>query len=215
MFNFSAGGKSWEPGIGDPTMMGWITVAAYFGASLLCLGAMLKLRRGGSGMGGPRLFWSILALLLLFLGFNKQLDLQTLFTVIGRRIALDGGWYDQRRSVQAVFVGSITILGAMCLAGLRALAGRTTKPVMVALAGSIFLGAFIVVRAASFHYVDQLLGWRFGGMKMNWVFELGGILLVGFGAFLQLRLRLPPVARHGPNFIWVTAGDRIKEQKNS
>jgi hypothetical protein len=27
---------SWSPGIGDPTVAGWITVFAYFAASLLC-----------------------------------------------------------------------------------------------------------------------------------------------------------------------------------
>ena len=26
----------WRPGIGDPTFMGWLTVVAYFTASLLC-----------------------------------------------------------------------------------------------------------------------------------------------------------------------------------
>jgi len=32
----------WMPGIGDPTLLGWLTVAAYFTAAGLCLRAALR-----------------------------------------------------------------------------------------------------------------------------------------------------------------------------
>ena len=41
---------------------------------------------------------------------------------------------------------------------------------------------FVVIRAASFHHVDALLASRLGGLKWNWILELGGILIVAVGA---------------------------------
>jgi hypothetical protein len=210
MFTFSVHGKSWEPGIGDPTFMGWLTVAAYFGASLLCWLAARKLGQAGSGWGGARLFWCIFAVFLLVLGINKQLDIQTLFTLVGKRISLAGGWYEQRRPVQAAFIGFIFVMSGLGLIGLRLVAGRLTRPILIALCGGVFLGAFILMRAASFHYVDQMLGWRFGGMKMNWILELSGIFCIGLAAIMALRFRAPPASQGGPNFTWVSAGDRLK-----
>src|SRR5882672_1117833 len=37
----------WSPGIGDPTVMGWLTVAAYFAASWLCVRAFRRAHGGG------------------------------------------------------------------------------------------------------------------------------------------------------------------------
>src|SRR3954468_15751872 len=77
----------WRPGIGDPTLLGWTTVVAYFAAALAC-------GRTAAAKGGrPTPFWSLLSLLLVFLGFNKQLDLQSVLTEIGRRLAREQGWY--------------------------------------------------------------------------------------------------------------------------
>ena len=77
----------WRPGIGDPTFLGWVTVAAYFAAALACGRAWRLDRRArlaGDRSSSPT-FWLILSLLLAFLGINKQLDLQSLLT----HLALD------------------------------------------------------------------------------------------------------------------------------
>ena len=42
---------------------------------------------------------------------------------------------------------------------------------------------FVVIRAASFHHVDAFLASRLGGLRWNWILELGGILIVAVGAF--------------------------------
>src|SRR4051812_24787616 len=39
-----------------------------------------------------------------------------------------------------------------------------------------FLVTFVLVRAASFHHIDALLG--YGRVRLNWVLELSGIILV-------------------------------------
>jgi hypothetical protein len=59
----------WEIGIGDPTPLGWITVAAYAAA------AVLAWRNAGAARrtAVPHSFWIALTALMLALGINKQL----------------------------------------------------------------------------------------------------------------------------------------------
>ena len=63
----------WKPGIGDPTVYGWLAAAAY------ALGALLCWRASRRAPARERKFWLIAMALLAFLAINKQLDLQTLF----------------------------------------------------------------------------------------------------------------------------------------
>jgi hypothetical protein len=56
-----------------------------------------------------------------------------------------------------------------------------------ALLGIGFLLTFVLVRAASFHHMDALLG--YGRVRLNWVLELSGITLVAMSALRQGRKR--------------------------
>jgi hypothetical protein len=40
--------------------------------------------------------WWVLALITLFLGINKETELQTLLVRVGRSVAIHYGWYDVR-----------------------------------------------------------------------------------------------------------------------
>lgn len=179
----------WQPGIGDPTMMGWITVAAYMVASVLCWSVGRAAGRGPSTSarvgGGQVLVWYILTAFTLALGINKQLDLQSLLTVWGRQMAQSQGWYGQHRIVQWWFI--ISMVGTV-LAGLVALAwlSRGSRwPGRLALVGAVFLTGFVLIRATSFHHVDQMLGLRLAGWRLNWLLELGGISCIGLSAGWQ------------------------------
>ena len=57
----------------------------------------------------------------------------------------------------------------------------------LSLIGLGFLACFVVMRAASFHHVDQLLRWQFAGLTMNGFLELSGIGLMAIGAILNSR----------------------------
>src|SRR5215213_2059448 len=92
LFAFTDGDR-WRLGIGDPTVIGWFTVLAYFAAALLCWRAAKK----GLHTAKVRWFWTALAALLIFLGINKQLDLQTAFTFMAKDFAKATGWYENRR----------------------------------------------------------------------------------------------------------------------
>lgn len=209
MFAFTAS-DHWQPGIGDPTVVGWVTVVAYFIAAWLCWRAARKAARSAVPSSGVRLFWSMFCAGLFLLGVNKQLDLQTWFTLFFKHLAQDEGWYRERRSFQAAFIGAVAIGGAVSLLGMRALAGRATRPILMALTGGIFLGCFILIRASSFHHVDQMLGMDFAGFKLNWLLELGSIGCIAFAALLATR---GGAANDNPgqDFVWVSAGDRVKK----
>ena len=177
----------WQAGIGDPTFMGWFTVALYFVTAGLCLATARVSQQ--VGFLSERRFWRGLTVCLLLLAINKQLDLQTWFTLTGKRLAQQTGWYDDRRIAQAIFISLIAVTGVAVVLLLWAFARKRVRQYRLALLGTIFLGCFILIRAASFHHVDQMLGWQIGWLRMNHILECGGISLIALGALKTLRLR--------------------------
>jgi hypothetical protein len=138
--------------------------------------------------GARVVFWSILAMSMLLLGINKQLDLQTWFTLEGKKLALSEGWYNHRRPVQLAFIVFILVAGMAGFATMWRLVHRHGSELWLPLLGLFFVICFVIVRAASFHHIDQFLKYDVGGMRMNWLLELGGICIVAIGAALP-RLR--------------------------
>ena len=168
----------WRPGIGYPTIIGWITVAAYLLASVISFHAANRAQLSGVRWRIDSHFWFMMGLLLLVLGINKQLDLQSILTELARAAAKSGGWYEQRRDYQRLFIATIvgtTMLGAAIL---MVWSRRLWRSQQVALLGTCFLLAFIVIRAASFHDVDLLLSQSVLGARWNSIFELLGIGLI-------------------------------------
>jgi len=49
------------------------------------------------------------------------------------------------------------------------------------------LGAFVVLRAASFHHVDAMLNLNFSQIRINALLELGAIAVIVYGAWSYLR----------------------------
>jgi len=179
----------WQPGIGDPTFLGWLTVAAYIAAAFLSFRAYrlaappIPLTRKGILMSRVRRpFWLATTVALMALGFNKQLDLQSLFTAIGRTLARNEGWYENRRSIQYIFIICIVFAGALVAAGALWLFRRGGVWVQLAQLGLITLYTFVVIRAASFHHIDAMLGKKVWLFNLNHILELGGIAVVALAA---------------------------------
>jgi hypothetical protein len=217
MLAFTADNQ-WQLGIGDPTVMGWVTVAAYFGAAILCWRCATNAssaRRRGLASAQPILFWSALASVLVLLGINKQLDLQTWFTLFAKRLALEQGWYENRRFAQGVFILVMCLVGLAGLGIAFWLTRRAFPGSRLALLGMLFLGCFVLIRAASFHHVDQLIAFRLAGLKMNWILELGSILIVAVAATRSVRdsQTLPNGVRC--DTVWPASADRLSETKRA
>ena len=187
-------GDVWRPGIGDPTVMGWLTVFAYFGVAVLCFRRSRK-AIASPGARGECLFWGGLTAILVILGFNKQLDFQTLLTLTGRKIAIAQGWYENRRPVQLIFVCLVALAAIAGFAFFWRLVRAQSGELWISLLGLVLLVAFVVVRAASFHHADTLISFRPLGIRMNWVLELGAIGIIGFGTRSQRGTRTLNIGR--------------------
>ncbi len=177
----------WRPGIGDPTLMGWLTVAAY---ALTAFTAFAAARRAGRAPGttrGSRGMWNLVGVFMTLLCINKQLDLQSLFTDIGRVIAWHQGWYGDRRAVQKAAVLLVLATSSLTAAILIIRFRDFWKKHFLLSAGLAFSTTFIIVRAISFHHVDLLLKARIAGVKMNWFLELTGIALILAAALSDYR----------------------------
>lgn len=177
--------ERWQLGIGDPTFMGWVTVFAYWMAALVCWRAARKARQAqetNAFSNRSRIFWLLSALFLVLLGINKQLDLQTWFTLFAKHLAQEQGWYEQRRWFQAIFIALVAVVGTGLMCFMAWLVKGSRDRAKLALIGGVFLGVFVLIRASSFHHVDQMLGFRLAGLKMNWIFELSGIACVALAA---------------------------------
>ena len=185
----------WSPGIGDPTMFGWVIVAGYLVAAWLCYrasaGPSSDASHEGAAAWRERLLWRILVGVIIALGINKQLDLQSGVTELLRIAARGQGWYRFRREYQAAFIAALAIVTVIGWGSLVAFSWTLSRSVKIAGFGLCMLGAFVVMRAASFHHVDALFRHRVLSLKLEGILELGGIGVIAFGAVQRMILSSP------------------------
>ncbi|TPV94184.1 MAG: hypothetical protein B7733_16585 [Myxococcales bacterium FL481] len=179
-------GGGWRPGIGDPTVMGWVTVVVYFAAAWACAREFQRSRPGQPlTWSHAAAGWLVLTVALTLLGVNKQLDLQSWLTETARTMAIEQGWYRDRRAVQIVFIAAVGVVGLVSMAVAAWLARGPWRPVRISLLGFVIIVSFVVIRAASFHRVDLLIHHEVLGAKVNWLLELGGLAVVLWGTRRQ------------------------------
>jgi len=169
---------NWSPGIGDPTIGGWLTVVLYLFASVSCWILARKLGLADGRRLRERRAWRSISALFLFLGINKQLDLQTALTEAGRYLAQYQGWYEQRQLVQLAFIALIAV--ACLISAITLLIWARDAPIStwLALMGTTLVIGYVLIRAASFHHVDRFIGKTILGFRWNWILEMSGIVLV-------------------------------------
>jgi hypothetical protein len=68
----------------------------------------------------------------------------------------------------------------------------TYPDIGLALTGTVAVLAFVLIRAASFHHIDQFIGERILGLKWNWILEVGGISIVLLSSEWRRRSSLAP-----------------------
>lgn len=181
---------SWHFTCDNPTFLGWSVVAIYGLAALSCaVAAVHSCSRNGSsaprGRDDSPVVWWALALALAFLGANKQLNFQTMFIVIMRRMAFAGGWWAHRRQAQLAFSAAFGLaLGALLI--FLALRYRDFfEKHRHAFWGLIILAVFVGLRAATINHADEYLRINLGDNHWGWILEIAGSLLIGFGAMQQ------------------------------
>jgi hypothetical protein len=175
----------WQLRFDNPDFRGWAVVAGYVMAAVICARtAWILGKREGEEKRGATVWW-LLASGLLFLGINKQLNLQTLLIVLVRQAALAGGWYAQRRLTQRVFSALLTLAGLTALWILRA----RFRPFFAAnprvFAGMLIMVLFVLVRTASINHIFARPGRPEDDEQENkwtWVLEIGGSACLGWAA---------------------------------
>ncbi|MEZ4593159.1 MAG: hypothetical protein R3D55_18750 [Chloroflexota bacterium] len=93
------GQTGWQPGIGDPTLMGWLTVLAYL------LVALAGWHRSRTVLAETFPLSALLAALncdCSAVGHQQAAQLSDLFTSLGRTWAWQQQWYAGRQAVQLV-----------------------------------------------------------------------------------------------------------------
>jgi hypothetical protein len=173
--------NQWEVGIGDPTIFGWITVVSYAASAYLCWKTLTI------GAGRDRQAWQLMAIVLIALGINKQLDIQSLMTQEARVFIKWLGLYEMRRTLQVYFLiaisfGALTGLWIFC----RKFAALNTD-LKVAIGGLCFVVCFVLVRAASFHHLDLLLPQEMLGLSFNFALENVGLVVISVAAVLRKK----------------------------
>lgn len=173
----------WAPTIGDPTFAGWFTVGAYALCTILALLVLTRVSGDKTRMKG---FWLVLCLAMAFLAVNKQLDLQSLLTAVGRCISRQQGWYEDRRAFQRGFIEVLLVLIAMVLAASLYWMRRDLRRNGMALLGLVVVCGFVAVRAVGFHHFDEVINFRVKDVRFNVIFELAGLVLIAVNALILL-----------------------------
>lgn len=159
---------------GDPTIGGWLVTVAYVGA-----GGYVATRRARA-TGARRRVLGVLALSLLVLGLNKQLDLHAAGFVAAREVVRSFGWDDHKHTLQLVAVGLVLAVGALAGVGLWRISRRVGAwPRSLLLAAPVFV-AFVALRVAAFVGLMTGLAWLEDVVIVG--VELGVIALVVRGA---------------------------------
>ncbi len=123
-------------------------------------------------------FWKVLLIGLVLLGINKQLDLQTALSEIGRIMAHKQGWYPERHKFQIAFIAGIVIVAMALLSTVLPAMLCAPSATLWALLVGTGLVLFVSIRATSFHSVDAVLGSTISGLRINWLLETGGLMTI-------------------------------------
>ena len=175
----------WHSDTGDPTLSAWAMATVYVVAAGFCarVGSVTHQRTG------QRLPWWIIAGILLFLGVNKLVAFQTVMFQLGRATAASQGWSEHRRTVQAVFAGLLAeillITGCFACWKWRSLAKE--RPLVVV--GVFLLVLLIMIRAANFTHVLELLQLDLHDDVWGWLLELAGAGCLAYAAARAARQR--------------------------
>jgi hypothetical protein len=161
-------------------IFGWLPVILYFWVAIRCWIIARKLRWAAHDVEGAKELrcWRSITAAFFALGVNKQLDLLAVLTNTGRYVARFEGWYDQRRSAQIALVAMVAIMSLIAVIMLVRWTRNAPVSTRLALAASIILIGYVMIRAVSLHSFDRLIDTRILGARLNSILEIGGIGVV-------------------------------------
>ena len=176
--SFPCAFSPWIAGIGDRGLAAWFIVALYLVAAFASARTARSAALSPPARRSERAVWWICTAVLALLAINKQLDLQTLLTSAARCVALDQGWYENRRVVQRRFIIFVAVAGIVVVAACVVLLRKSLPRAGLVIVGLGFVCTFVAIRAASFHHVDILLNRTVLGLPLAQALEIPGPVLI-------------------------------------
>ena len=164
---------SWAPGLHKYDMFRAALTVGYATTAVL---AGLRWRQSRAWI------WAFVALYMVLLALNRQLDLQTFVTQTARCIARNAGWYRQRRGPQAEL--TYAVLGLMA-AGFAATL-ILTRRFRILMTGLVLVTADLCLRMLSFHATDRLLQAPVFSLPLHGYIEAFGLGLTIYAAVRQV-----------------------------
>ncbi len=179
----------WPRDRGDPTVIGWGITVCYFLAGMRCFYCTghLDFRRVLPINQMFAWFWYLMAVALVFLGINKQLDVQMLLADIGRAYTKYHGWYGQRAPVQNRVLALGACLGLACVQAVAHRIKGAPKSLWFALWGLLLLGANVLVHLVSQHDIEHVLAFSVAGLSVGSALEILAIFWIAASAYAYNR----------------------------
>ncbi|MCH2208677.1 MAG: hypothetical protein MK132_22790 [Lentisphaerales bacterium] len=138
----------WSLQVGDPTVSGWLITAAYIFVGLMSF----KVFSGSKGYDLQEYkVWFYLALMFFGLGMNKQLDLQTIISDVGRWVATRLNLMEYRHLFKRAFIFGLFVSLVSFVWYYRIPLKSFIKKYRIVGFGSALVIFFIFARALSFH----------------------------------------------------------------
>ena len=137
----------WQLAIGDPNVAGWAVFATYALAAGVAVAVLRRAPFDPAHHRQSQALWGMIALLMTALALNKQLDLQSLMTALGRCLAQEQGWYENRRVVQRDFIFGLIAVAALTGSAMFWMLRGMIRQNLLPLLGLAALAGFVVIRA--------------------------------------------------------------------
>ncbi|MGY6637330.1 MAG: hypothetical protein ACXIUO_09345 [Erythrobacter sp.] len=182
-----------------PSMLSLVAAAIYAGAILLCLTAafVAALKRQVSG---HIVRWGALAAFFGVLVFLRVTNLEEIWRDELRTMLRTGGYYGERRAIQAPVAAGLLIVFALAaqfwIARMyRVVKGRRNVAVALAQLGAFVMLGMIALRMVSYSLIDRLL---YGPLKLNWIGDLAATALVAGCALYYIVVVMAPPRQRKP-----------------
>lgn len=129
-----------------------------------------------------RFIWASIGIAFVALGINKQLDLQSALTQIGRIVVARADLMAYKAWIQLAFIGVVVAICGLTIFALTKMLRGAHSATWVASFGATLVLGFVTIRAASFHHIDEFIGSTVLMLRWNWILEIGGIAMVVIGS---------------------------------
>ncbi|MBN1907883.1 MAG: hypothetical protein JW927_22595 [Deltaproteobacteria bacterium] len=129
-------------------------------------------------VNGYRLLWAVIAITILMILISSIFDISKTLMDNTRIIANNQGWYNNRYSLQVIFITGIfaillliTVVSEASSSGIFSYNGNVIRWLIV-------LFAFNLINSVSLHFIDQIMNIRILGFRIERCIEIAVIIFI-------------------------------------